>query len=70
MLAQVNKNLQAYIPYISSDTMIPKPATFDVNMVTTISKELLDEPYGWGGLLNTRDCSSILNKIKGIIQIY
>jgi hypothetical protein len=34
------------------------PLKFNSKNRIKIAKALLDEPYGWGGLLNNRDCSS------------
>ena len=35
-----------------------KPIAMTAKNVTLISRQFRDEPYGWGGLLETRDCSS------------
>ncbi|MGA1931367.1 SH3 domain-containing protein [Arcobacter sp. YIC-464] len=34
------------------------PIKYNVKNRIKIAKQLLNEPYGWGGLLNNRDCSS------------
>lgn len=34
------------------------PLAFNSNNRIRILNQLLNEPYGWGGLLNNRDCSS------------
>ncbi len=35
-----------------------KPIAMTAKNVTLISRQFRNEPYGWGGLLETRDCSS------------
>jgi len=35
-----------------------KPIDFNVKNVALIAKELYNEPYGWGGKMQTRDCSA------------
>lgn len=37
---------------------------------TRILNELLDEPYGWGGLLNNRDCSSFTQDYFAVFGKY
>jgi hypothetical protein len=34
------------------------PLTFNTQNRIKIAEQLMNEPYGWGGLLNNRDCSS------------
>jgi len=38
--------------------IIKKPIAMTARNVATISKQFYNEPYGWGGLMQTRDCSS------------
>ncbi len=41
------------------DTLIvKKPIPMTPNNVAAIAKQFQNEPYGWGGLMQTRDCSS------------
>ena len=35
------------------------PLKFNSKNIKRISSELLDEPYGWGGIANDRDCSAM-----------
>jgi len=37
-----------------------KPIAFTPSNIARVAKELYGEPYGWGGLLETRDCSSMI----------
>ena len=35
------------------------PLKFNNKNIKLVSKELLDEPYGWGGMVENRDCSAM-----------
>ena len=50
----------AIITYIDLDEekIEPMPLKYDSVNRIKILNQLLNEPYGWGGLLNNRDCSS------------
>ncbi len=52
-----NKAIITYIT-IKPSSVESIPLEFNSNNRIKIAKSLLDEPYGWGGLLNNRDCSS------------
>lgn len=43
---------------LNKNYIIKKPIAMTANNVAKIAKEFYNEPYGWGGLLQTRDCSS------------
>ncbi|MAD42829.1 MAG: hypothetical protein CL623_10635 [Arcobacter sp.] len=43
---------------LSSQSVQNMPIKFNSSNRIKIAQALLDEPYGWGGLLNNRDCSS------------
>ncbi len=43
---------------IKSNYISKFPIKFNKTNIEKISNELLDEPYGWGGILGKRDCSS------------
>lgn len=60
IIAKEDDNQNAIISYIdlNSDEIEPMPLTFNTENRVKIAKQLMDEPYGWGGLLNNRDCSS------------
>lgn len=53
-----NQNAQIKYIYINDFEIEKMPLTFTKKNITKIAKQLEDEPYGWGGLLNNRDCSS------------
>ena len=42
----------------SKSLVAPKPVPFNRFYVAKIAKELYGEPYGWGGKMQTRDCSA------------
>ena len=60
IIAKKDDNQNAYISYIdlNNDEVESMPLTFNSENRIKIVKQLIDEPYGWGGLLNNRDCSS------------
>ena len=59
MLIEKNINQKAVPYYVKSNYIVKKPIKFDKSNIEMISSEFMDEPYGWGGLLQTRDCSSM-----------
>ena len=60
IIAKKDDNQNAYISYIdlNNDEVESMPLAFNSENRIKIAKQLIDEPYGWGGLLNNRDCSS------------
>jgi hypothetical protein len=60
IIAKKDDNQNALISYIdlNEDEVEAMPLAFNAQNRIKIAKQLLDEPYGWGGLLNNRDCSS------------
>jgi hypothetical protein len=42
----------------SKSLVAPKPVPFNRFYVAKIARELYNEPYGWGGVMQTRDCSA------------
>ncbi len=60
IIAKKDDNQNALISYINlnEDEVEPMPLAFNTENRIKIAKQLIDEPYGWGGLLNNRDCSS------------
>jgi len=54
-----------------ADALIaPKPVAFTAANVAYISQQFRNEPYGWGGKLYTRDCSSTTRDFFGCFGIY
>lgn len=60
----LDENTQTYkvkagdkISYIDKENGSKFPIDFDEANIQTVASELLDEDYGWGGLLFKRDCS-------------
>lgn len=48
----------------------PKPLRFEQENIINALNELKNEPYGWGGLYNTRDCSSMTKDLFSLFGIY
>ena len=61
LIAAGDKNKKAVIKhgFIPRETVAVKPLPFNGLNVSKIANELIDEPYGWGGLYGNRDCSSM-----------
>ena len=60
LIAKKDDNQNAIISYVylNDDEVEAMPLAFNSANRVRILNQLLDEPYGWGGLLNNRDCSS------------
>jgi len=60
LIARSDYNQNAIISYINikENEVDSLPIKYNVQNRIKIAKELMNEPYGWGGLLNNRDCSS------------
>ena len=65
-------NLNGYISTvkIKAKNIAKKPILFTPSNATKIASELINEPYGWGGLFNTRDCSSMTRDFFSVFGIY
>lgn len=62
MIAKKRSNGYALISLVKSTKkwiIVKKPFAFNGKNVTYIANQLLKEPYGWGGKLEARDCSSL-----------
>ena len=61
LIAVGDKNKNAVIKhgFITREAMAIKPLPLNSLNVVKIANELIDEPYGWGGLYGNRDCSSM-----------
>ncbi len=58
------------INYIKDDNIVKKPISFDSENIHNVIEELKNEPYGWGGLSGTRDCSSMTRDFFSPFGIY
>lgn len=60
LIARADYNQNAIISYINikQNEVDKLPIKYNTLNRIKIAKELLNEPYGWGGMLNNRDCSS------------
>lgn len=61
LIASADKNNGAVIKhgFVSPQIIVPQPLPFTYVNAVKIANELIDEPYGWGGLYGNRDCSSM-----------
>ncbi len=58
------------IPLPSRDLVAPKPLPFTRKNVAKIVRELYNEPYGWGGKMQTRDCSATTRDYFAVFGIF
>jgi len=65
LTAVANEDRRAVIRVVpvSGGTVVPKPLPLTPRHVAAISNELVNEPYGWGGLFANRDCSAMIRDI-------
>lgn len=61
LIAVTDKNNTAVIKhgFVSREISAIKPLRLNYANATKIANELIDEPYGWGGLYGNRDCSAM-----------
>jgi len=52
------------------DIIAHKPIKFNQHNIAYISKQLVGEPYGWGGKLEARDCSALTRDFFSPFGIY
>ena len=52
------------------DIIAHKPIKFNAHNLAYISKQLVGEPYGWGGKAKTRDCSALTRDFFSPFGVY
>ena len=72
LIASKNYDKSASIIYtqISDKNITSMPFKFNEKNRISIAKALINEPYGWGGLLNNRDCSSFTQDYFAVFGKY
>jgi len=72
IVARANNKQKAEISYIylNEDEAEKMPLKYTYENRVKILNELLNEPYGWGGLLNNRDCSSFTQDYFSVFGKY
>ncbi|NOZ91357.1 MAG: glycoside hydrolase [Epsilonproteobacteria bacterium] len=71
--ARRDKSGYAYLDKVKPQTVnliARKPIKFNKFNISYIGKQLLGEPYGWGGKLKTRDCSTLTRDFFAPFGIY
>jgi hypothetical protein len=58
------------IQRVKNENIIKKPILFNEENISLALKELQNEAYGWGGLIGTRDCSSMTRDFFSLFGIY
>jgi len=59
-----------YLTIPSTSLVKTKPVKFNAKNVASISQEFYGEPYGWGGKLQTRDCSATTRDYMACFGIF
>lgn len=59
MMVEKDHNQKAKIYLVKDKNIVKKPIPFTPKNIEKISDQLLTEPYGWGGILHSRDCSAM-----------
>ena len=61
LMAVPDENNNAIVKrgYVSRQLVEIKPLSFTYTNALKIADEMIDEPYGWGGLYGNRDCSAM-----------
>ena len=70
LVAVRDKGLTGRLLYTSSKHIYKKPIPFNKTTLNRAINELKNEPYGWGGLYNTRDCSSMTRDLFSLFGLY
>lgn len=55
---------------LSFDVSASKPLKASGENISLIINKLIDKPYGWGGLLGNRDCSSTMKDLFAVFGIW
>ena len=48
---------------VTKDAVAAKPVPITTAQMARMANELIDEPYGWGGLYGNRDCSAMIRDL-------
>jgi len=73
LFAKKDKKGYAYIKHFRANAInliSKKPIKFNQRNIAFISKQLVGEPYGWGGKLYARDCSALTRDFFAPFGIY
>ena len=66
ILAAVSNEIRMAVPKtvsVSSKSAVPKPLELTAENMAGVANELVNEPYGWGGIHGNRDCSSMVRDL-------
>ena len=65
-----SSGLKGKIGFTQSSFVTQKPLPFTKENISDAIQELINEPYGWGGLHGTRDCSSMTRDFFSLYGVY
>ena len=65
LVAVADQNGRAFIKsaFVSKAEATSKPMRLTTFNIATLANELINEPYGWGGLYQNRDCSAMIRDL-------
>lgn len=65
LTAAANENRRAVLKKVavSKETAASKPLKMTTMNMASVANELINEPYGWGGLHGNRDCSAMIRDL-------
>jgi len=73
MIAEKNSRSYAVIKKLkkpANSLVAPKPLAFTPDNISAVAQQFYNEPYGWGGIHYTRDCSATTRDFFGCFGIY
>jgi cell wall-associated NlpC family hydrolase len=59
-VADMNRKAVIKTTSVSKETAVSKPLKLSPFNIAKVANELINEPYGWGGLYQNRDCSAMM----------
>lgn len=68
--ADENQNAQILKSEVKKDQVAFNSFSFDRDHLEPLVSQLLGRPYGWGGTLENRDCSSLIRDLLGTYRVW
>lgn len=68
--ADENQNAHILRAPVSKDLMAQEDFAFNAPNLESLVSQLLGRPYGWGGNLENRDCSSMIRDLMATYQVW
>lgn len=68
--ADKNQNARILKAEVNKDALAFDPFSFQGKTLKQLVSNLLERPYGWGGMLENRDCSAMIRDLLGTYRIW